>query len=155
MNIQGEVSRDRPVEKMTVPEAAKLLGVTQSAVRKRIQRGTIPWDRDDEGRIYVYVDPSEMRLETGSARLRDTSMGLSRDELVAELRDQVNFLRGELERKDALLRSLMQRILELEPAAESREARETASEGLGKGEPSEAEEPTKQRSWLMRFFFGP
>jgi len=125
--MQSEVSRDRPVEKVTVPEAAKLLGVTQSAVRKRIQRGTISWDRDDEGRIYVYVDPSEMHLETGSGRLRDTSMGLSRDELVAELRDQVNFLRGELERKDALLRSLMQRILELEPAAESREARERAN----------------------------
>ena len=153
--MQGEVSRDRPVEKVTVPEAAKLLGVTQSAVRKRIQRGTIPWDKDGEGRIYVYVDPSEVRLETGSGRLRDASMGLSRDELVAELRDQVNFLRGELERKDALLRSLMQRILELEPAAESREARETAAEGPGKGKPSGADEPTTQRSWLMRFFFGP
>ena len=154
--MQDEVFQDRPVEKVTVSEAAKLLGVTQSAVRKRIQRGTIPWDRDDEGRIYVYVDTSEMRLETGSGGLRDASMGLSRDELVAELRDQVNFLRGELERKDALLRSLMQRILDLEPAAESRGTRETATEGPGKSEPYEAEEPTKkQRSWLMRFFFGP
>jgi excisionase family DNA binding protein len=153
--MQDEVFQDRPVEKVTVSEAAKLLGVTQSAVRKRIQRGTIPWDRDDEGRIYVYVDPCEMRLETGSGMLRDTSMGLSRDELVGELRDQVNFLRGELERRDTLLRSLMQRILELEPTAESREARETAADGPGKGEPFEAEEPAKQRSWLMRFFFGP
>jgi hypothetical protein len=28
----------------------------------------VPWDKDHEGRIYVYVDPSEMSPETRGAR---------------------------------------------------------------------------------------
>jgi hypothetical protein len=102
------------VERVTVPEAAELMGVTQSAVRKRMQRGTIPWDKDGEGRIYVYVDPSETSPGTGKDRARDKATGQSRDELLEAYREQVDFLRRELERKDTLLMSLMQRIPELE-----------------------------------------
>src|SRR5436190_6684613 len=103
---ENGASRDSHVDKVTVTEAARLLGVTQSAVRKRIQRGTIPWDKDAEGRIFVYVTPSE----TGRDETSGAIQGQSRDELVVELRDQIDFLRGELDRKDALLMSLMQRI---------------------------------------------
>src|SRR5919107_218769 len=101
-------SRERPVDRVTVPEAAKMMGGTQSAIRKRVHRGTIPWDKDHEGRIYVYVEPSEMRPETRGGKARDTSAGQSGEELVEAYRDQVEFLRRELERKDTLLMSLMQ-----------------------------------------------
>ena len=114
--MNGNASRDRPVDRVTVPEAAEMMGVTQSAIRKRVHRGTIPWDKDHEGRIYVYVEPSEMRPETRGGKARDTSAGQSGEELVEAYRDQVEFLRRELERKDTLLMSLMQRVPELEPA---------------------------------------
>ena len=113
-DMNGNASRDRPVDRVTVPEAAEMMGVTQSAIRKRIHRGTIPWDKDHEGRIYVYVDPSEMSPETRGGKARDTSAGQSRDELLEAYRDQVEFLRRELERKDTIIMSLMQRVPELE-----------------------------------------
>lgn len=131
-DMNGTASRDRPVHRVTVPEAAEMMGVTQSAIRKRVHRGTIPWDKDGEGRIYVYVDPSEMSPQTRGGKAQDTSAGQSREELLEAYRDQVEFLRRELERKDTLLMSLMQRLPELEPARDSstemREDHVTASE---------------------------
>ena len=156
--MNGSESRDRPVDRLSVPEAAELLGVTQSAVRKRIQRGTIPWDKDSEGRIYVYVDLSETSHETGRDKARDATTGQSRDELLEAYRDQIDFLRRELERKDTLLMSLMQRVPELEPAPEPREAAAAPPpDGATKDDSSteSQEEPTQRRSWLYRFFFGP
>src|SRR3954447_21778647 len=52
--------------KLTVPQAAERLGITQDAVRKRIKRGYIGWEKDDEGRLYVWVDPTETAKETSS-----------------------------------------------------------------------------------------
>jgi hypothetical protein len=112
--MNGKESRDRPVNRVTVPEAAEMIGVTQSAIRKRVQRGTIPWDKDAEGRTYVYLDPSETHLGAGGERTRDTPAGQTRDELLEAYRDQVEFLRRELECKDTIIMSLTQRIPELE-----------------------------------------
>ena len=39
--------------RVSVYEAADLLGVTVDAIRKRIQRGTIPHERHEDGRVYV------------------------------------------------------------------------------------------------------
>jgi hypothetical protein len=153
-DMNGNASGDRPVDRVTVPEAAEMIGVTQSAIRKRVHRGTIPWDKDHEGRIYVYVDPSEMRPETWGDKARDTSAGQSRDELLEAYRDQVEFLRRELERKDTLLMSLMQRVPELEPAQEPRELPVSSFEQENKTPPSKQQEPSEKRSWLHRFFFG-
>ncbi len=155
-DMRDNGSCDRHVDRMSVPEAAELLGVTQSAVRKRVQRGTIPWDKDNEGRIYVYVDSSEAGPETVRNKSQDAAAGQSRNELLEAYRDQVEFLRRELERKDALLMSLMQRVPELEPAPEPRDAPETASPRSDRGAASEdTQEPVQRRSWLYRFFFGP
>ena len=152
-DMNGSESRDRPVDRLSVPEAAELLGVTQSAVRKRVQRGTIPWDKDSEGRIYVYVDLSETSRETGRDKTRDATTGQSRDELLEAYRDQIDFLRRELERKDTLLMSLMQRVPELEPAPEPHEAAAAPPNGTTKGDSStEQQEPAQRRSWLHRFF---
>jgi hypothetical protein len=140
-DMNGNASRDRPVDRVTVPEAAEMMGVTQSAIRKRVHRGTIPWDKDHEGRIYVYVDPSEMSPETRGGKARDTSAGQSRDELLEAYRDQVEFLRRELEP-------------EQEPEQEPRESHVSSSEEENKTPPSKQQEPSEKRSWLHRFFFG-
>jgi excisionase family DNA binding protein len=45
------------MERLTVKEAADRLGISQGAVRKRIQRGTIPnAKRPEDGRVYVFLD---------------------------------------------------------------------------------------------------
>jgi len=154
VGMEGNGRREGPVDRITVPVAADLLGVTQSAVRKRIQRGTIPWDKDEEGRIFVYVDPSEVGPEIGEDTSRDAAAaGQSRDELLEVYREQVDFLRRELERKDAILMSLTQRMPELGAASEPRESPETVSEDRGKGDvPPEQEKPVS--SWWRKLFSG-
>jgi hypothetical protein len=133
VNMEGNGRRDRPVARVTVPEASNLLGVSQSAVRKRIQRRTISWDKDDEGRLYVYVDPTETSLGTEDDKSQDIPPGQSRDELLEIYREQVEFLHRELERKDNIIMSLTQRIPTLEAAPEPRDASEKVMKGSVKG----------------------
>src|SRR5215208_4384769 len=113
-------------DRVTVQEAARRLGVKDDAIRKRIQRGTLEHDKDSDGRVYVYLAATEDESYAGQdgAKARTTSQDATRhavvvakDETISELRDQVDFLRRELERKDAILMSLTQRIPELEAPA--------------------------------------
>src|SRR3954447_22331998 len=89
-------SRDSRIERLSVPEAAETLGISASAVRKRVERGTLKACKDKDGRLFVYLDMEEV----GRATLRDTSHDTAydkdRDELLAELREQSRFLREEL-----------------------------------------------------------
>jgi excisionase family DNA binding protein len=140
-----DASHDSTLDRLTVAEAAEALGVSPSAVRKRVERGTLAADKDGDGRLFVYLDPTETRRETPRDTSRDRD---SRDELVEELREQNRFLRAELERKDAILMSLTQRVPELEPASEPRESPETAS-GPAEGVEVPGEE---RRPWWRRMF---
>ncbi len=156
------------MDRLSVAQAAAVLGVTQAAVYKRIQRGTVEHDKDGEGRVFVYLDtsdiPSDQSMD-GPDMSTDGSMDLSNSaELIAELRAHNESLRQEVEawreesrRKDSILMTMAQRIPELEaPVEEPREAREvhdTASEEADKGKvPPEQQEPSQRRSWLRAFF---
>jgi hypothetical protein len=142
------------MDRVTVVEAAARLGVKEQAIRKRIQRGTIAHDKDDDGRVHVYLDP-----EDGAT---GTSIDTGMDTLLQSLQDQIAYLRQEAEdwkeearRKDTIIMSLTQRLPELEAPAESPGGVQTASEGPAKGHPWGQQEPSQRRSWLHRFFFGP
>jgi excisionase family DNA binding protein len=54
-------------ERLTVAEAAERLGITKEAVRKRIHRGTIRSDKDQDGTVRVYISPSDTASDTASA----------------------------------------------------------------------------------------
>jgi excisionase family DNA binding protein len=45
-------------ERLTIQEAAHRLGVSESAVRKRIKRGTLKRERTEDGRVLVYMEAS-------------------------------------------------------------------------------------------------
>src|SRR5215208_1012650 len=150
----GQQNRPQDVlDRLTVAQAADRLGVTQDAVRKRIARGTIRHEKDYEGRIFVYLDTFERKSNTHQNNGQDeeskTVSDADQDKYTRSLEDQIQFLRAELERKDAILMSLTQRIPELKAPAEPREAPETASEESGGGEDrGEAD----RRSWWRRIF---
>lgn len=74
--------------RVSVYEAAKVLGVTVDAIRKRIQRGTIPHERDDGGRVWVLLDASSTIPDNVQDNYRVPS-----DPLVDELREQIRYLR--------------------------------------------------------------
>ena len=162
-DVAQDSRRDGPqdvLDRLTVSQAAERLGVTQDAVRKRIARGTIHHDKDPDGRIFVYLDTFERESDTvqDSDQYRESEIvqDVGQDKYTRSLEDQIVFLRRELERKDTIIMSLTQRIPELEPSTEARDAPEKASDGTDRGEVSpEQPEDIQRRSWLYRFFFGP
>jgi predicted ArsR family transcriptional regulator len=147
-----ETSQDARLDKpqdvldgLTVAQAADSLGITQEAVRKRIARGTIRHDKDQEGRIFVYLDTFERASKTGQ--------DANQDKYTRSLEDQIEFLRRELERKDTIIMSLTQRIPELEAPTEPQRSPETAEEGSGRGDdPPGPEHPVERPSWWRKFF---
>ena len=157
-------TRQQSSTRATVHEAANALGVSVDAIRKRIQRGTIPHERHEDGRVYVLLDRASIMQDVSStssstAQEDDQQEGPVRygtEELVESLQDQITFLRRELERKDAILLRMAERIPELEASSapsEPRDAPETASEHGAEGDTSEgSQEHAQRRSWWRRFF---
>jgi hypothetical protein len=152
-----------------VDEAARHLGLTVDAVRKRMQRGQIAYEKDEAGRVRIILDESETLQDKGpDSAGRATG---AHEELVEELRDRVHYLERVLEeerearteerrRHDTLMAQLMQRIPELEAPSEEREppeAVEREPESSSEPRPSttgppEAEEPVDTRPWWRRLF---
>ena len=78
--------------RVTVEEAAQLLGIEKESVKKRIQRGKLRSERDASGQVWVYLDRSKT-VRDQSQRRSETD----RDELVGELRDRVRSLERRLD----------------------------------------------------------
>jgi hypothetical protein len=136
-------------------EAAEVLGSTTEAVRKRAKRRTLASETGEDGKLYVWVDD---QVDSHDGRVDDRVDAPDddrREELIERMASEIDWLRREVERKDTMLMSLMQRIPELEaPPEASREPREssvTASEERGNDDvPPEH----KRLSWWRRLFGG-
>jgi hypothetical protein len=139
----------------TVAEAARVLGITEAAVRARINRGKLTSEKIDNT-VYVRLDS-------------DTTPVFPDDQtaLVEALRDQVGMLKQQLNTEQAasaelrrIIAALTQRIPELEPprSPEPPQAPAEATEQPGRVEPQTsvegAQEGAEQRSWWRRVFGG-
>ena len=51
----------RGVDRLTIQQAARRLGISEGAVRKRVARGSLEHDKEDDGRVYVYLDAGGRR----------------------------------------------------------------------------------------------
>ncbi len=133
------------MDKLSVSEAASRLGVTQSAVRKRVQRGQIPYEKDERGHTFVYLSRDESRngsRDEHTGPSRETARDESRDAYVSALEEQVRFLRAELEarreesrRKDHIIAGLVQRVPpQLEAPRDEPGAPETVRQDAGRVE---------------------
>ena len=155
-----------PPVRATVEEAAKILGTSENALRKRIERGTLPSEKVD-GVRYVLLLDSHMPQHADDAAA-DTAADMSHDLALMQahldsMQEQVGYLKAvvqtrdeELRRKDHIIAALTERIPELEAPRETSRSARTPSVDTGKGEvPSEEKPRPTQRSWLHRFFFGP
>jgi uncharacterized coiled-coil protein SlyX len=157
----GEGRTDRPspdLDRLTVAQAADALGISQDAVRKRIARGTIHHDRDESGRVHVYLTPSETVHKTDQDTIQDDTTKTVQDTYIRSLEDQITFLRRELERKDAILLNLTERIPQLEAPSEARESPQTVEEEPERADPHAAtgrdQESVPRRSWWRKWFRG-
>ena len=152
-------------DRLPVPEAAQALGLTEGAIRQRIQRGTLESERDAEGRVYVLVrhdngrdnddkTVSNTRYNGGfNASLETVEIMKTQNEF---LRDQLNREREANRENRRIIAALTQRIPELEPPRGPRDGRETGSDAEGGLEPRPgtggAQEGAEPRSWWRRFF---
>jgi len=146
------------LDRLTVAEAAGVLGISQDAVRKRIARGTISHDRDESGRVFVYLAASETAHKTDQDTVQYAASKTVQDAYIRSLEDQIAFLRRELERKDGILLNLTERIPQLEAPSEARGSLETAEEQQGRGQPHSAApgapEAVQRRPWWRRMLGG-
>ena len=137
----------------TIKTAAQLLGTSEGAVRQRIRRGTLRSIRRG-GRVYVALDGTEP-----SSTLSSTPESTRLTSEVAALRDEVEWLRGEVQRKDAILLNMTEAMKALSPptSEDCPESAETAEEGPEGAEPRSAAggaQEGAQRPWWRRWFGG-
>jgi hypothetical protein len=143
--------------RLSVAEAAEALDFTHSTLRKPVQRDQISWEKDENGKLWVCLGPSEARRGTSQDSSRDTLHPGERDAFIESLQDQIAFLRTELECKDVILMTMAaQRIPELEPASEPRESSKRATEDDGRGEEGCSGARTNGRppGWSYRLLSG-
>ena len=112
-------------------EAARRLGITESAVRKRVQRGQLEHDKEPGRRLYVHLDKQD--------KYRDRVRESSYDMLVRRLENENEFLRRQLEHKDAILLNMTEAMKALNPPAQ--EAPSEPRESPQKAEGPERAEP--------------
>src|SRR5215210_8110122 len=80
-------------ERLTLRQAAARLGVSESAIRKRVERRTLRSDMGPDGRRYVYLDTvADKGADTSATGERDALIS----EMVEELRAEVHYLRDQL-----------------------------------------------------------
>lgn len=113
-------SQRQGLDRVPVAEASRRLGLTPDAVRKRLSRGTLHYDRDQDGLIHVYIPSSDTDQDAANTEQeydQDAGQDSGQELYVRSLEDQIRFLRQELERKDAILLRLAERVPEIEAAA--------------------------------------
>ncbi len=154
---------------LDVKDAAEELGISSDAVRKRVARGTLRSAKREDGGVRVWLDAVDDRRDddqpTGGTEAghRLDELVEAKEEALRDLRDQLEHMRRESERKDAIIMqmaqanaSLTQRIPELEAPGEERDATEMASPRSDGGTaPENAQEPVQRperSSWWRRFF---
>jgi hypothetical protein len=129
-----------PAERVSVPQAADHLGTTVDALRKRVQRGTIPYERDRAGRVWILLDTGRPRQDTDRPQSQP-------DALISEMRGRIEDLREQLEAERQahaearrIIAGLVERIPAIEAPSETPEAYEAAEEQQGRGETHSATE---------------
>ncbi|MDP9479539.1 MAG: hypothetical protein M3R38_28360 [Actinomycetota bacterium] len=140
-------------ERVSVPQAADHLGTTVDALRKRVQRGTIPHERDHDGRVWILLDTGRPRQDTVQDTDKppsdSTALISAKDETIATLREQ---LEAERQAHAEARRLLLAALEKIPPAIEApREARESPQSEAGPGPgdtptpaPEEAQEATQR-----------
>jgi len=137
------LSEDVSIDRLSVAEAARALGVTRDAIHKRISRGSIDHEKGEDGRFYVYVDTSTSELDTSEDKSIDEFKVEALERLLENQQDRISFLERELERRGDETERLHQivaghtrattelstRLPELEALSEPRESPVTATEG--------------------------
>ena len=177
-NATGDMQGRR---RLDLKAAAAELGVTSEAIRRRAKRGTLLSEKGEDGLLYVWLPavphgmsdtgdteaqsrphsgPHDVSAIVGvdhdAVRLAVPDVLLERYESENDfLRRELEHLHRELERKDAILLTLAQRVPELEHAPSTSsdvpERPHTASEEESRGTGQTEEGEVQRASWWRRW----
>jgi hypothetical protein len=144
--------------RLTVQEAASVLGITVDAVRGRIKRGSLESGKGDDGTVYVLVGEDEQAIDQPDGQPK---LVADQSQLVEHMQDQIDYLRRQLavwqeeaRRKDHIIAALTERIPAIEaPTADMpSEPRGSATEATQGPEGVEAPLKAERRSWWRKLF---
>jgi hypothetical protein len=135
---------------VSIQDAARRLGVSEGAVRKRVARGTLHHDKADDGRVYVYLD-------AGVDARQDAGVDANNNVLISQLRSENQYLREENQRKDEIIMQQAMTMRQLTaPAEEERqEAPDSPESHVPSETPTDAgegQETPDTRPWWQRWF---
>jgi len=136
------------------------MDVTVDAIRKRISRGTIPHERDVDGRVWVVLDTDQ----DAASNVHDTYQPQSdaaalisaKDETIAALREQLEQANERDRENRRIIAALTSRIPAIEAPPDARESSETLEDEPERAEPRSsagvAEEGAQRRGFWSRLF---
>jgi hypothetical protein len=144
-------------QRLTVSEAAKLLGITPEAVRMRIKRDTLRSERQ-AGRVFVLLG-QDRPTEQPTDRPDEPNA------LISQMQDRIDSLERQLEEaaerdreNRRIIVALTSRIPAIEAPQEARESPQTVDEGPERAEPRPdapgAQEGAQRRPWWRRIIGG-
>ncbi len=150
--------------RLTVQEAAEVLGTTVDAVRMRARRGSLESEKEPDGRVYVYLndDSSETKHRPNG---EPTALILAKDETIAVLKEQLQAEREAHREARRIIAGLVQRVPELEASASppgQHQPRETAAQETANASPSPSssasdagtQDSPRRAPWWRRVFGG-
>ena len=153
----GEDDTPRDVSRLTVPEAARALGISPEAVRNRLSRGTLESVKV-QGTVYVLIDIDRARhiVDIPTDRPGES------DALISQMQGRIDSLERQLERAEErdrenrrIIAALTSRIPAIEAPQEATGATETDREQPEKAEPrpatGEAQEGARRPWWRREF----
>lgn len=149
---------EHPTERrLTVREAAGVLGTSVDAVRMRARRGTLRSEKDSTGRVYVYLngDSSETKHRLDG---EPTALISAKDETIAVLREQLEAERAAHAEARRIIAGLIQRVPELSAPASAYPTAAESPESPGPTRTSTDANGGPQggdtRPWWRRMFGG-
>lgn len=146
--------------RVTIQEAARRLGVSEGAVRKRVTRGTLEHDKAPDGRVFVYLDSGDRR---GVDDVQPGGVDPHNSALISRLEGEVEFLRDQVRRQQEIIAQQAVTMRQLsapsEDAPGGAETVEEVHEGSEEPQPAtggaqEAPQEPERRSWWRRVFGG-
>jgi predicted ribosome quality control (RQC) complex YloA/Tae2 family protein len=137
----------RPASRVSVQDAAEVLGTTVDAIRKRVQRGTISYDKDADGRVWILLDTDMLRQDASQDTTGQRHDTRDVAPLVEEMRGRIESLERQLEQANErdrenrrIIAALTSRIPAIEAPQEATEAPSEATPQPGRVEPQPAVE---------------
>ena len=144
--------------RVTIREAATLLGISEGAVRKRVDRGTLRHTKGTDGRVYVHLtDDSTNGVPEGIPGGGDGYNPHESNALTSEMRARIDFLEEEMRRKDAILLNMTEAMKAItagssDTSPEARGWSMPPSEEQGNGTVRPEDGGAEKLSWWKRFF---